>query len=100
MYTAPTDFTRKQTYIVSFPALCVKYVHVSFSVSWYFSASVRSFSVSFRCLFGPFRSFPVFFGPFRSFSVFIAVHSIPESWTDDKMKRDSDPVINFQVLFI
>ena len=65
--TAPTDFTQKQTYIVSFPVLSM----CTYLFRYHYSP--------FRYLFGPFQYlFSVFsvifclFGPFQSFSVFIA----------------------------
>ena len=61
MYTAPTDFTREQTYIVSFPVLDLSMCMYLFR---YHYGPFRYLFGSFRCLFGPFRCL---FGPFRSF---------------------------------
>ena len=62
MYTSPTEFTRKQTNIVSFPC-SIKYVHASFWVSmWSFLLYFRSFLVSLRFLFCSFLFLSVLFG--------------------------------------
>ena len=61
MYTSPTKFTWKETYIVFFPVLSVcmypfRYYYIYMGLFGIFSVL---FSL-FRCLLGPFRSFSVF----------------------------------------
>ena len=67
MYTAPTEFTRKQTYIVSFPVLsmCMYSFRYHYGPFRYLFCPFRCLFGPFRCLFGPFRSFSVPFCPFR-----------------------------------
>ena len=64
-------FTRKQTFLLS----GIKYVHVSFSVSfWSFLVSFRSFSVSFQSFSVIFGVFLVLFGVFL---ILFGVYSYP-----------------------
>ena len=73
MYIAPTEFTRKQTYIiVSFPVLSMCMYPFRYNYGPFRSFLVSLFGVFsvffgvFLVLFGPFWSFSVPFGPFRS----------------------------------
>ena len=61
MYTALTEFTRKQTYIVSLPVLSMCMYPFR-----YHYGPFRYLFGPFRCLFGPFRClFSVPFSPFQ-----------------------------------
>ena len=81
-YTAPTEFTRKQTYIISFPVL---------SMCMY---PFRYHYDPFRYLFGPFRYnfglYQCLFGLFQSLSVLFSVYS----YRPNRIEYDHDGEID------
>ena len=80
---APIEFTRKQTYMVSFPVLGMCIFGIIMILFGIFSVLFSIFSV----LFGVFS---VLFGSFRSFSVLFSVYSYP-SWEMGKtLERKSN----------
>ena len=72
MYTAPTDFTREQTYLVSFPVLDLSMCNCACILFGIIMVLFGIFSVLFGVFSAIFGVFLVFFGPIRSFPVFIA----------------------------